>query len=114
MTISANELLSLGATELPTKEITLKGGSKIKIRALDGLQRLENFGKPMAEQVEASIRLGLVEPQLSPKQRIDFIKRNYSAAGEIFREICDLNASTDSAVQEEEREAEKNSESARS
>lgn len=108
MGTTANELLALGATELPAKEITLKCGKVVKIQALDGVVRMDNIAKPLSEQVKASLEHGLVEPKLSPAQCEDFAKRNYALAGEIFSAIVRLNEELDDVTSKARAEAEKN------
>ena len=111
MTITANDLLNLCVTEFPTKEITLKCGKKVKVRALDGLQRLEQLAaQTPLERTRTGLKYGLVEPELDDKQREAFIKGSFTASGEIFSAVCELNKELDDASAAAKEEAVKNSE----
>jgi hypothetical protein len=105
---SAQDLLSIGILEMPEKDITLKCGKTVKIRALPGDVRLDNFGKPNSEFVDNVLKHGLVEPSLTDVQRKDFIKGAYSAATEISAAIGVFNTELDEASSKAREDAVKN------
>ena len=109
MITDKSTLLAVCMAELPEKEVSLKNGMTVKVRALKGsdILRVSSIDN-LDEKLAITIPKGLIEPVLASREIQRMIDYNPDLATDIFAEIMELSNALGEAEAAEAEDAKKN------